>query len=69
MTSRLSRVGIAASNLFDPMEPAAPNSLRSGSGTYRNLHRFPTSVDRRNVARSLFLTPNQQECNRWPRPR
>ena len=57
MTSMLTRVSLAASSLFDPTASAAPQQVRFAFRFWRvywNLHRFPTSIGRRNVARSLF---------------
>jgi hypothetical protein len=56
MTSKLSRVSLAASSLFDPTELAAPptSSLRAGSGTHGSPHRSSNSTGQRKVARPLF---------------
>jgi len=57
MTAKPSRVGIAASSLFNPSELAAPNKLASfGVGAHWDTQGFPASTGQRNVARSLFDT-------------
>ena len=70
MSSKLSRVSISASGLFDPTvsgtpQPAPFVQVLARIGTLIDLQTQPASA----MWRGRFSTPKHQECNRWPRPR